>query len=142
MKRIVPAHGHGIINRMEKGDPPLNPNGGPRKLLSQINKDLLQQGIERVTATQIMEFYELALNFTDQDIADFIADKNKPRWARTIMTFLSKLDQRDVMGIVGEMMDRAHGRARQLTELTGKDGKPLTEREPLIININGTKLEY
>jgi len=87
-----------------------NPNGRPRKLLSSINKELTERGFERVSASQVMESFELLFNLTEEEIKERAIDKESPMLLR--IAGKAMLSSKG-MEMVEKMLDRAHGKAQQ-----------------------------
>lgn len=97
-----------------------NPNGRPPKLLSGIVTELQQEGFERVSASHVVEAYEVLINLNEAKIKAIIADSDAPMLLRIVgKAMLSPKG----MEIVEKILDRAHGKAKQQTDLTtnGKD---------------------
>lgn len=99
-----------------------NMNGRPPKLLSHLNKALLAEGYERVTATQVAEAIELLFNLDETKLKSLALDATQPYFLRKIAGTMGTVKG---VELIERMLDRVHGRAMQKTELTGKGGKDL-----------------
>lgn len=102
----------------------INRNGQPRKLVSSVIKQLEQEGIERVPATQVKALFESFLNCTESDLKKIADDKDQP--------ILNRIVAKEMIGkkgfeIVCEILDRVHGKAQQ-TVNTKND----TEQDPIL----------
>lgn len=104
------------------------PNRGRKpRVFSQLAKEWKERGIERATPEAVREAFEyvLALHLLDvKDISGKIEDETND------MPMVVRLAAKELLGkksldILREMLDRAHGKPKQQTELTGKDGGPL-----------------
>ena len=76
MAKVKQAHG-GEINRFEKGQSG-NPWGRPKKLVSQILKDVKEDGMEAVTASQVSDVISVLLNYSVDSVKLIAADKTLP----------------------------------------------------------------
>lgn len=121
-KKVKQAHG-GAINRFEKGDVG-NPYGRPPKLVTHVNKQLRERGIDPVTKTQVQDCYMLLMNLTMMEIQHIAEpDSDYP--------FLYKLVAKELIGKRGaemleRMLDRGIGKPTQHLDHTTND-KPITE---------------
>lgn len=99
-----------------------NPKGRPPLLVSKVNKELAAAGYERVTASQVAEAYETLLNLPDAELEAMQHNGKMPK--------LIRIMAKEMLGgkgfeVIEKMLDRAHGKAKQTTALTGADGKDL-----------------
>lgn len=124
---VKQPHG-GAINRFEKGD--RNQKGRPPLLLEHINKQLRADGFKCVAPSQIAEAYELLFNLPQEKINQYILDKNCPMFFRIVAKAMVSTKGTEMLE---KMLDRAHGKAKQTTELTGKDGNAIEVRTFTII---------
>ena len=118
---MVKARNGGTITLLEKGET-ANPNGRPRKVFSQLSKEWTAAGIERATKERIIEVYESLLGLTMQEIKDLagkLDDAENPYPAVVRMAAKEMVGKRG-LEILREMLDRAHGRAKQSVDHTTK----------------------
>ena len=102
--------------------------GRKARVFSQLSKDWSARGIERATPEAVKEAFEylLALHLGEvKDIAGKVEDEAND------MPMVVRLAAKELLGkkaleILREMLDRAHGKSKQQTELTGANGGPLS----------------
>lgn len=100
----------------------INRKGRPRRLVSSIVKELKEKGIAQVTPNDIIDIYESYLNLESKEIAEIANNEDNPYFARRVAKEMLSGKGFD---IIERMIDRVHGKPKQATELTGKDGKDL-----------------
>ena len=100
----------------------INRKGRPRRLVSSIVKELKEKGIAQVTPNDIIDIYESYLNLKSKEIAEIANNEDNPYFARRVAKEMLSGKGFD---IIERMIDRVHGKPKQATELTGKDGKDL-----------------
>lgn len=100
----------------------INRKGRPRRLVSSIIQDLKEKGIVQVKATDIVEAFEMLFNLESKEIAEIANNDNNPYFIRRVAKEMLSGKGFD---IIERMIDRVHGKPKQATELTGKDGKDL-----------------
>ena len=100
----------------------INRKGRPRRLVSSIIQDLKEKGIVQVKATDIIEAFEMLFNLESKEIAEIANNENNPYFIRRVAKEMLSGKGFD---IIERMIDRVHGKPKQATELTGKDGKDL-----------------
>jgi len=98
-----------------------NPNGRPVKLFSHLAREFKERGIERATATTVAEAYEYLLALP---LSEIIAIGGTPKEENEYPAIL-RIAAKEMTGkrgieIVKEMLDRAHGRAKQSVDHTTK----------------------
>ena len=101
----------------------INRKGRPRRLVSSIIQDLKEKGIVQVKATDIIEAFEMLFNLESKEIAEIANNDKNPYFIRRVAKEMLSGKGFD---IIERMIDRVHGRPKQATEITGKDGKDLT----------------
>ena len=101
----------------------INRKGRPRRLVSSIIQDLKEKGIVQVKATDIVEAFEMLFNLERKEIAEIANNDKNPYFIRRVAKEMLSGKGFD---IIERMIDRAHGRPKQATEITGKDGNSLT----------------
>ena len=112
-RKVKQAHG-GSITLAQKGDV-LNPKGPTPKLLSTITAELKANGYERATANQVADAFETLLNVPEDVLANMVKDKHKPMSLRIVGKAMLTAKGWEVLQA---MLDRAHGKAKQVTDLT------------------------
>ena len=88
-----------------------NPNGRPRKMVSQVIKDLGDAGIENVTKAQIRGTIETMLNCTRKDLERYAEDESNPVYIRMVARQLIKSGKDEK--VFEMLLDRAFGKAGQ-----------------------------
>lgn len=101
----------------------INRKGRPRRLVSSIIQDLKEKGIVQVKATDIVEAFEMLFNLESKEIAEIANNDNNPYFIRRVAKEMLSGKGFD---IIERMIDRVHGKPKQATEITGKDGGNLT----------------
>lgn len=101
----------------------INRKGRPRRLVSSIIQDLKEKGIVQVKATDIVEAFEMLFNLESKEIAEIANNDKNPYFIRRVAKEMLSGKGFD---IIERMIDRVHGKPKQATEITGKDGKDLT----------------
>ena len=100
----------------------INRKGRPRRLVSSIIQDLKEKGIVQVKAIDIVEAFEMLFNLESKEIAEIANNDSNPYFIRRVAKEMLSGKGFD---IIERMIDRVHGKPKQSTELTGKDGKDL-----------------
>ena len=137
----------------KKNDPRINTKGRPLKLYSHINKELRQAGYEPVSPSQLKDNYELLLNLPISQIlliagkkvilnekeiqadnkAAVILGKEADEYPYSIRLVARAILAGKGFEILEKLIDRAHGKAINQTDLTTKGEK--LELMPPQINI-------
>lgn len=113
------------------------PNRGRKpKVFSQLSKEWQERGIERATPQAVAEAFEYVLALHAMDVREIAGDTKDET---NDMPMVVRLAAKELLGrrsleILREMLDRAHGKAKQAVEHTGKDGGPI-ETKTLIIEL-------
>lgn len=122
MKRVKQANGRGELVQVEQGDPPLNPYGRPKKLVSQVLADLREAGAQPVSPGQVSDVISVLLNLPVDMVKKIATDPNVPILIqRTARRFAGSSDK-DWDWVLSNNLDRAHGKAISRHEIGGKDG--------------------
>ena len=100
----------------------INRKGRPRRLVSSIIQDLKEKGIVQVKAIDIVEAFEMLFNLESKEIAEIANNDKNPYFIRRVAKEMLSGKGFD---IIERMIDRVHGKPKQATEITGKDGKDL-----------------
>jgi len=120
----VPARNGGTLTRPEKGET-ANPNGRPRKLVSDVIKELDNQGIKPVTKQEIQDVYMRLINLEMPDLEAKVKDSKQPALVRIVGKAILSGKGYEV---VERMLDRSIGKPDTKTDITtnGKDITPAT----------------
>jgi hypothetical protein len=99
-----------------------NPNGRPRKLISETIKELEAAGVKQTTTTEIKAVYLMLINLTIPEIEAMVKDTKQSALVRIVgKAILSGKG----FEIIDKMMDRAIGRAHQhIDHTTGGEALP------------------
>lgn len=110
--------------QMKKGET-LNPNGRPRKLVSDVIKELDNQGIKPVTKQEIQDVYMRLINLEMPDLEAKVKDSKQPALVRIVGKAILSGKGYEV---VERMLDRSIGKPDTKTDITtnGKDLAPTT----------------
>jgi len=120
MRKEVQPHG-GALVRPEKGQT-ANPNGRPRKLVTNVLNELRQQGYERVGAGQVREALEVLINLPKDELLEIAeGDKGHPM---LVVIAARGLCSKKGWEVLSDLLDRAHGKAKQKLEHTGLPPTP------------------
>ncbi len=122
MEKVEQPHG-GAINRFETGDPP-GP-GAPKKLVSSLIAQLKEEGYEGVTNGQISDVISLLLNLEKDRVKQLAEDAKQPIYVQRISRRLVTATDKEIGDFIDRQLDRAHGKPKQVQEITGKDGEAL-----------------
>lgn len=103
------------------------PNRGRKpRIFSQLSKEWQERGIERATPDAVKEVYEYLLALTLQEVIEIAGKPTDANDHPAIMRVAAaELIGKRKREILNDMLDRAHGRAKQAVEYTGKDGGAL-----------------
>lgn len=115
-KKLGGNLGHGF----DKNPQNINRKGQPPKLLRAINNELLSQGYERVTVTQVAEAYELLLGLPEDKIKSYANSKTVPMILRIVA---KQMAGKYGNYMIESMLDRAHGKSQSKVDLTTKGEK-------------------
>lgn len=97
-----------------------NPNGRPRKMVSQVLKDLDDAGIEHVTKEQVRGAIEVLLNCQKDDLMQYANDESHSTLIRIVARHLIKAGDNE--RLFNMLLDRAFGRPDSSVDLTSSDG--------------------
>lgn len=107
-------------------------NGRPPKTLTKVMQELKDSGYERVTASMVMEAYELLLGLDEEQLKETITDKSKPMLIRIVGSAMGSKKGADMLE---KMLDRAHGKPKQTSELSGLNGEPLFDTKSMMVEL-------
>ena len=113
MKKIAVKNG-GTFNVLEKGET-ANPNGRPRKLVSDVIKELENQGIKPVTKQEIQDVYMRLINLTIPDLEAIVKDNKQPALVRIVGKAILSGKGYEV---IERMLDRSIGKPDSKTDIT------------------------
>jgi hypothetical protein len=100
--------------QMKKGET-LNPNGRPRKLVSDVIKELDNQGIKPVTKQEIQDVYMRLINLEMPDLEAKVKDSKQPALVRIVGKAILSGKGYEV---VERMLDRSIGKPDTKTDIT------------------------
>ena len=110
-----------------------NPNGRPRKMVSQVIKELGDVGIEHVTKEQVRGAIEVLLNCQKEDLFKYANDEGHSVLIRIVARHL--IQSGDNERLFNMLLDRAFGKADQSHDITS-DGEQI-QGSPIVINSTG-----
>ena len=99
-----------------------NPNGRPKKLVSTVIADLKAEGYEEVTADHVKQAYQLLIGLDKDKIVEIGKDNEQSMLLRVVSRAI--LDNKG-FEMIEKMLDRAHGKATNKTEVTGAGGEKI-----------------
>lgn len=112
-------------HRFKKGQTG-NPNGRPVKLFSEISAEWKARGIERATPERIVEVFEYLLALPKEELLQMAsgAGESYPSVAQIAAEEMTGKRKREILA---DMLDRAHGRATQKSEIKLETDSPKIE---------------
>jgi len=119
MKKNDNVIGKGFDKRPEN----INKSGRPKKTVLSIITELKSQGYERATVYNVMEIYEYMIGLDEAKLLELSRDIQQPIIIHLVCKAILSNKGFDMLE---KMLDRAHGKATNKKELTGKEGEPLT----------------
>ena len=94
-------------------------NGRKPKVFSQIAKEFKEKGIERATPEAVREAYEYLLALPLSDILEISGNPKIENDMPSLMRLAAKeMTGKRGIEILKEMLDRAHGRAKQSVDMS------------------------
>ncbi len=93
----------------------INRNGRPRKLVSDVIKELENQGIKPVTKQEIQDVYMRLINLTIPDIEAKVKDNKQPALVRIVGKAILSGKGYEV---IERMLDRSIGKPDSKTDIT------------------------
>lgn len=121
---LVEGKNGGKMNRFTKGEV-TNPKGAPKKLVSSLIAQLKEEGYEGVTNGQISDVISLLLNLEKDRVKQLAEDAKQPIYVQRISRRLVTATDKEIGDFIDRQLDRAHGKPKQVQEITGKDGEAL-----------------
>ena len=113
----------------------INKNGRPKLFVSTIISELTAQGVENVKPSQVIDTLEKMINLTIVQLSE-LANNNDAPWLirQTAKQMLKNPDK-----AMQEILDRAHGKSKQQTDITSL-GEKLNIQQPIeVVFVNGKK---
>ena len=102
----------------------INRTGQNRKTVSSVVKELREMGLEPVKPKDIVDLYESLFNCTEADLKKIVKDEKLPLPLRTVAKVMLSGKGFDIFET---MMNRAHGKAKQSTDITTQGEKINTQ---------------
>ena len=124
MRRQKQAHG-GELQVVEKGDPPLNPYGRPPRMVSQILRDMKEDGMEAVTPGQVSDVISVLLNYPVESVKKMAGDSKLPIIVQRTARRFAGASDKDWDTVIKDNLDRAHGKAKQSVSVSGDKDNPI-----------------
>jgi len=117
-----------------------NPKGRPKKLVSSTIETLKAEGYEEVTSNHIKQAYQMLIGLDRDKIMEIGKDNEQSMLMRVVSRAI--LDNKG-FEIIEKMLDRAHGKATNKTEVTGAEGEKIEFKIEVVQgnNINPIKPE-
>ena len=112
------------MTRPDKGET-MNPNGRPRKLVSKIIDDLKMDGVEAVTSSNVSDAISVLIGLPKGELLILSIDEDCPVLIQRTAKRLASSTDKDWDNIIKDNLDRAHGKATQRQEITGRDNAPI-----------------
>ena len=119
-KGIEPKDGEATqFKKGERG----NKWGRPPRLVSQILRDVKDDGMEAVTASQVSDVISVLLNYSVEQVKKIAEDKTLPILIQRTARRFAGASDKDWDGVLRDNLNRAHGTPTNKTDLTtnGKD---------------------
>jgi hypothetical protein len=116
-----------------------NPHGGNRKTISLVNIELEKQGYNEATKQDIVSCYLRLIQLPIPELKKMVdSGVNIPSLVRIVAKSILSGKGFDV---IEKILDRGIGKAINITELTGKDGKDLNAPMFIFQDISGKVIE-
>jgi len=117
-----------------------NLKGRPKKLVSSTIENLKAEGYEEVTSNHIKQAYQMLIGLDRDKIMEIGKDNEQSMLMRVVSRAI--LDNKG-FEIIEKMLDRAHGKATNKTEVTGAEGEKIEFKIEVVQgnNINPIKPE-
>lgn len=107
-----------------------------RSEIKEILAQLRAEGYHRVQADDVIETFEYLMGLDTEKLRSIWEDRDKPVFIRIACWVLANQMKAKDMSIIDKILDRAHGKPKQVSELTGKGGEEIIIRK---IIENGTQ---
>lgn len=113
-------------NGFDKNPQNINRRGANRKSYAKINDTLKKKGIKPVTKSELIEFYTLIFNATEEELKKIATDQNQPLVLRTMILELN--DKKLRSQAIRDFRDYMFGKADETVNHTVK-ARVLTKEE-------------
>ena len=121
--KIEPKDGE--ATQFKKGESG-NKWGRPPRLVGQILKDVKEDGMEAVTASQVSDVISVLLNYSVDSVKLIASDKTLPILIQRTARRFAGASDKDWDAVVEKALDRAHGKALQRKEVEHSGSLSLT----------------
>ena len=111
----------------------LNPNGRPRKLITDVIKQLEELGIKPATKPDIQDIYMRLINVEIPELEQIVKDSTQPVLVRIVGKNVLSGKGFD---IIEKMLDRSIGKAMNSIDLNANVQSTNLTREEFLANIN------
>ncbi|MGL6039044.1 MAG: hypothetical protein ACRC0E_09200 [Soonwooa sp.] len=95
----------------DKNPQNINRTGANRKSFAKVNEVLKKKGIQALTKKQLVEFYTLIFNATEDELKALVADKKQPLALRYIIAELNDKSTRSKA--IADLRNYMFGQAQQ-----------------------------
>ena len=111
----------------------LNPNGRPRKLITDVIKQLEELGIKPATKPDIQDIYMRLINVEIPELEQIVKDSTQPVLVRIVGKSVLSGKGFD---IIEKMLDRSIGKAMNSIDLNANVQNTNLTREEFLANLN------
>ena len=111
----------------------LNPNGRPRKLITDVIKQLEELGIKPATKPDIQDIYMRLINVDIPELEKIVKDTTQPALVRIVGKNVLSGKGFD---IIEKMLDRSIGKAMNSIDLNANVQNTNLTREEFLANLN------
>ena len=111
----------------------LNPNGRPRKLITDVIKQLEELGIKPATKPDIQDIYMRLINVEIPELEQIVKDSTQPVLVRIVGKSVLSGKGFD---IIEKMLDRSIGKAMNSIDLNANVQSTNFTREEFLANLN------
>ena len=111
----------------------LNPNGRPRKLITDVIKQLEELGIKPATKPDIQDIYMRLINVEIPELEQIVKDSTQPVLVRIVGKNVLSGKGFD---IIEKMLDRSIGKAMNSIDLNANVQNTNLTREEFLANLN------
>ena len=111
----------------------LNPNGRPRKLITDVIKQLEELGIKPATKPDIQDIYMRLINVEIPELEQIVKDSTQPVLVRIVGKSILSGKGFD---IIEKMLDRSIGKAMNSIDINANVQSTNLTREEFLANLN------
>jgi hypothetical protein len=112
--RSIQGRNGGTLKLAEKGEV-CNPHGRPPRMISTFIAELKAMGIEPVKPSQIVDTFEGLINMKQEQLKEIKDNEKNPYFLRRVA---GEMMTSKGYEIIERMIDRAHGKPKQQTDIT------------------------